>query len=226
MPALILFVSIDPEARHCAEAMLSDTGHLVAVSSSFVAARKLLHSITPDLLVADVSIKTGSGLRFAIRSRREQPDLPVIIAHPAPDAAMKADAQKHGASLVEAPLDSSEFRQLVLSLLSANRRMGVPPRRWRRKHVTDTLEVKAGDVPAQIVDMSYGGVRLAFHDRPNLPRVFDITVTSANITVRAHRVWTREAAGGQFWCGVELEQVAAPPWSDFVDLLWLGRATP
>lgn len=226
MPALILFVSVDPLARRRAEAILSDTGHLVAGSSSFVAASRLLHSITPDLLVADLSVKATTGLRFAIRSRREQPDLPVIIMHPAPDPVMQADARRHGASLVSAPVHSDEFRRLVETLLGASRRMGVPPRRWRRKHMTEGVQVKAGDVPAQIVDMSYGGVRLAFPDRPQLPSAFDITVTSANITVRAHRVWTRDADDGQFWCGVELEQVAAPPWSDFVDLLWLGRSTP
>src|SRR3989304_1914725 len=104
MPALIIFVSLDPAARRRAETVLSDTGHLVAPSSSFSAARKLLHSIPPDLLVADVSLKTAAGLRFAYRSRREQPDLPVIITHHAPDAAMEAEGRKHGAPLGAGPL--------------------------------------------------------------------------------------------------------------------------
>ena len=67
--ALIIVVNADPRNLRLTEAMLSEAGHLVAAVSSFVEAKHLMDSVTPDLLVADVRLEVFNGLQLAIRSR-------------------------------------------------------------------------------------------------------------------------------------------------------------
>jgi hypothetical protein len=84
--------------------------------------------------------------------------------------------------------------------------------------VAGTVRVNAADALAQIVDMSHGGVRLAFSQQADIPAVFDITLPQAGITVKAHRVWTgRSFTSDEQWCGAELEGTATSSWKNFVD---------
>ena len=89
-------------------------------------------------------------------------------------------------------------------------------RRWDRKQVGGTLHVKVAEEQARIVDMSYGGVRLAFSDEAHIPMRFEIELPSSGVPVKAHRVWTAPASADQFLCGVELDE-ATMHWRDFVN---------
>jgi hypothetical protein len=85
------------------------------------------------------------------------------------------------------------------------------------------MRVNAADALAHIVDMSHGGVRLAFSQQADIPAVFDITLPQVGITVKAHRVWTGVSVNEQL-CGAELEETATPSWRQFVDSLAAGPA--
>ena len=87
------------------------------------------------------------------------------------------------------------------------------------------VNVNAADALAQLIDLSHGGVRLAFSQRADIPPVFDITLPQVGITVKAHRVWTeRSFTSDELWCGAELEESATPSWRHFVDSLAAGPA--
>ena len=94
-------------------------------------------------------------------------------------------------------------------------------RRWRRKPVDGTIAAEAASVPARILDVSYGGVRVALSDVEHVPKQFDLKVVDTHIVVPAQRVWTRRLAGtDESWCGVEI--IRAPSsdlsdWQKFVD---------
>jgi DNA-binding response OmpR family regulator len=222
MPALILLVNVDRVARRQIEGLLSDEGYLVAPVSSFQQAKDLLASISPDLLVADVRLGAFNGLHLAARSQFYHPSLPVVITHATHDPVLERDATRLGATYMVNPLDNPAFLPLVKSVLEQHRRAQMMIRRWPRKRVALDVEAHAASVRARIVDMSYGGLRLEFEDRAeNLPAVFDLTLPTAGITLRAYRVWTghaRESAA--LWCGAEVADTgtsATSLWRELVD---------
>jgi FixJ family two-component response regulator len=225
MAALVILVNADPNVLWRTDALLSEDGHLVAAVSTFGEAKKLLESVTPDVLVADVRLDAYNGLQLAIRSRLDHPNLPVIITNEWPDAAFEAEAKRHGAIFVAAPLDNPDFLRIVRMAVAQSRRTQPAIRRWSRKQVAGTVNVNAADALAQIIDMSHGGVRLAFSHQTDIPPVFDITLPEAGITVKAHRVWTgRSFTSDELWCGAELEETATSSWKNFVDSLAGGPA--
>ena len=225
MAALVILVNADPNVLWRTDALLSEDGHLVAAVSSLGEARKLLDSVTPDVLVADIRLDAYNGLQLAIRSRLDHPNLPVIITNEWPDAAFEAEAKRHGAIFVAAPLDNPDFLGIVRAAVAQSRRTQPAIRRWSRKLVSGTVKVNAADALAQIIDMSHGGVRLAFSRQADIPPVFDITLPQVGITVKAHRVWTGHSfTTDEQWCGAELEETATPSWRNFVDSLAAGPA--
>ena len=225
MAPLVILVNADPDVLWRTDALLSGDGHLVAAVSSLAEAKKLLDSVTPDVLVADVRLGAFNGLQLAIRSRLDHPNLPVIITNEWPDATFEAEARRQGAIFVAAPLDNPDFLAIVRAAIAQGHRTQPAIRRWLRKQVAGTVRVNAADALAQIIDMSHGGVRLAFSQQADIPAMFDITLPQVGITVKAHRVWTgRSSTTDEQWCGAELEETATPSWRHFVDSLASGPA--
>lgn len=225
MAALVILVNADPDVLWRTDALLSEDGHLVAAVSTLAEAKKLLESVTPDVLIADIRLGGYNGLQLAIRSRLDHPNLPVIITNEWPDATFEAEARRQGAIFVAAPLDNPDFLRIVRTAIAQSRRTQPAIRRWLRKSVAGEMRVNAGDALAQIIDMSHGGVRLAFSQQTDIPAVFDITLPQAGITVKAHRVWTgRSFTTDEQWCGAELEETATASWRNFVDSLAGGPA--
>ena len=109
MRALVILVNADRRALRHTEALLSDAGHLVAPMWSFVEAKKVLDSVIPDLLVADIRLEAYNGLHLAIRSRHEHPDVPVIVTHAHGDPVIEAQAEQYGAQFVAAPLENPAY---------------------------------------------------------------------------------------------------------------------
>lgn len=220
MYSLILLVNADRAVLKRTEALLSAEGHLVVAVSSFQEAKRLLHSVSPDLLIAAVRLDAFNGLHLAVRSRLDYPNLPVIITHAEADPVFEYEAKRHGAAFIINPLENSDFLSGVQSALALHRREPTPARRWPRKQVSGGVEAQLEASQVRIFDMSYGGLRLALGDKRELPAVFDVTVPAAGLTVHARPVWTfRSPATDEFWCGAELVDngTAVAGWRDFVD---------
>jgi DNA-binding response OmpR family regulator len=190
----------------------------VAAQSSFAEARHLLESVMPDLLIADLRLEHYNGLQLAIRSHLDYPDLPVIITSDTPDRVAEAEAARYGASFVVAPLENRDFMAAVRTAIDERRRAQRPIRRWLRRPVAALVDVAAADTRATILDLSYGGVRLAFQHAESIPTTFDIALPTGNGTVTAHRVWMSDSgADDQICCGAELTEAAGDRWRQFVD---------
>jgi DNA-binding response OmpR family regulator len=218
MSALVILVNADPRALRLLEAELSEDGYLVAAIDSFVEARDLLESVTPDLLIADIRLERFNGLQLAIRSHFDHPDVPVIVTHVREDPVAEAEAKRYGVSFVAAPLGNPKFLACVRSLVDSRRQSQRPMRRWPRRSVPGVVEVDAAAGRAQLVDMSYGGVRLSFPHPREIPTTFDIMLPPLGVKVQANRVWIREDSD-QFSCGAEVVKDAEPDWRRFVDTL-------
>jgi DNA-binding response OmpR family regulator len=220
MSALIILVHADPRTLRHTEAVLSHQGFLVAALTSFAAAEHLLESVMPDLLIADLRLDAHSGLQLAISNYHNHPDVPAIITSATHDEVAEAVATQHGAAFVTAPLENRDFLPAVWTAIAERRRLQRPIRRWFRRPVPTGVEVVAAGTPATILDISYGGVRLALRHAGPIPTTFDITLPTGNATVNAHRVWTADSADGdQVCCGAELTEAAADAWRQVVDSL-------
>jgi DNA-binding NtrC family response regulator len=223
MAALVLLVDTDRTALRRTDALLTEVGYLVAPASSFKVATELLHSVHPDLLIAAIRLGAFNGLQLAARSRLDYPQLPVIITHATVDPVLASEAARQGAIFVPQPRENPDFLRLVASALEAHRHAQRTIRRWPRKRVARVVEARLATASAHILDMSYGGLRLAFRQEQDLPAEFDVTLPSAGITVKAHRIWTsRSAISDEFWVGVVVADAgssAAGQWRTFVDSL-------
>ena len=205
MSALIILVNAASRTLRHTEALLSERGHLVAALSSAAEADSLLDSVTPDLLVTDVSPGAPEELEIAIRSRIDHPDVPVIITSLTADAPIAAEARRHGAAFIEAPLHNPGFLTAVESAIERRRREQPPVRRWFRAAAPTAVEVLAGRASARLIDASYGGVRLAFRSPSEIPPTFELAIPPAGVALRAKRVWTAPADDGdQYWCGAAI----------------------
>jgi len=220
MRALIILVDANRRTLRRTEAMLSKEGYRVVASTSFERTKKLLESMTPDLLITGIRLGAHNGLQLAIRSHLDHPDVPIVVTHTSEDAVTEAEARRYGATFIAAPLSNPRFLPCVRAALLAQPDMQAPMRRWFRKPVSGVVEVNAADAPAQIVDMSYGGVRLAFSDPCEIPPTFEIALPAGGAIVNAHRVWTGHLeAEDRFCCGAEVVKTAQDNWRLFVDSL-------
>jgi len=221
MPALILLVSSDPSVRHRTDALLSEAGHLVAAADSLPQAKRLLDTVYPDLVVADVRLDAFNGLHIALRCRTDHPLLPVIITHGVADPILQGEAHRLGAAFIVKPLENPEFLPCVRSAIEEHRRRQQPIRRWPRKQVGMPLDAELAARPARICDVSYGGLRLAMGDEEQVPKVFDLRVPARGLTVRMRSVWTqRSPETDEMWCGAELIDGGAREtsgWRELVD---------
>jgi CheY-like chemotaxis protein len=218
MRALIILVDANRQALRRTKAMLSNEGYRVVALTSFVRAKKLLHSMTPDLLITGIRLGAHNGLQLAIISHLDHPGVPILVTHTSEDAVAEAEARRYGATFVAAPLSNPRFLPSVQAALRAQPDAQTPVRRWFRKPVSGVVEVNAADAPAQIVDMSYGGVRLAFSGPCDIPPSFEIALPSGGAVVNAHRVWTgHREAEDRFCCGAEVVETAQDNWRLFVD---------
>jgi DNA-binding response OmpR family regulator len=219
MSALIVLVNQDPRALRHLEGQLSDCGYLVAAVTSFRDARTLLESATPDLLVVDVRLDAYNGLHLAISTRLNHSDVPVIVTHAGPDPVAEADARRHGAAFLPAPLDNPAFLPAVRAAVARRQQRQRPLRRWSRRPVSQVVEVSVRETSAQILDVSYGGVRLAFSEPCEIPATFEVSVPAAGLTMHAQRVWTSDPAQESFLCGAVFINAPADRWHRFVDVL-------
>jgi hypothetical protein len=70
---------------------------------------------------------------------------------------------------------------------------------------------------AQILDVSYGGLKLSFSNPQELPTAFDVRVPAAGVTVTVRPVWTGPLSSDGFGCGAVIAGGAMDGWRTFVD---------
>lgn len=224
MPALILLVNRDKKGLREIEVLLSADGYLIAATSSLRRASTLLNSVIPDLLVANILLGDFvglQGLQLAVLSRRDHPNLPVIITHTSHDPELENRAKSLGMPFIVNPLENPEFRERVKAAVGERRPDHMMIRQWPRKRVI-AVEARVEAAPAQLVDVSYEGLRLELQDPGISPAtVFDVALPTAGVTIKTERVWRGHAPEmKEFWWGMKLvdtDPSIADRWRQFVD---------
>jgi DNA-binding response OmpR family regulator len=224
MAALILLVDANRTTLARTQALLSRRGHLVAPATDYGPAAELLRSISPDLLIVDLQHDTSQALALVNGSYADDPRRPVIVTDGSGDPSVESEARRLGATYLPRPCDEEAFVAHVAALIADHRWVRFPLRRWKRKRISNAVIVRAGSATAHVVDVSYGGLRLAFRDPlPEPPTTFAVTLAASQLSFDAHRVWSHDApTGAEVWCGIAFDDpdgAEATTWRAFVDSL-------
>ena len=223
MPALILMANADKKELLQIESVLAAAGCLVAGASSLRRAARLLSSVIPDLLIANARLRglaDVEGLELADLSRRDHPNLPVIITHRSHHPDLENEAKSRGMAFIVNPLENREFLGCVTASLGERRPHYAMVRQWPRKRVAVPAGVDAA--PARIIDVSYEGFRLQLENpSDSAAAVFEVALPGTGVQVKAKRVWrSRAFEAAEHWWGmtlVDLNPGLADRWRQFVD---------
>jgi DNA-binding response OmpR family regulator len=121
MPANVLVVEDDADAREMLTIVLGEQGFKVTGAEDGRAALELLETIRPDLIITDLQMPNldGLGLIKALRGRPETMDVPILIFSACRDE-MLSDAMRAGAdAAARKPLRLDPLVGLIKSLLTA-----------------------------------------------------------------------------------------------------------
>jgi DNA-binding response OmpR family regulator len=220
MPRKVLIVEDDDSNRTLLARLIRNEGYEVLTASTFQDGRRLLQMEHPDLLLTDVRLGEFNGLQLIVGVRERTP---TIVLTAFADAVIEAETRKAGATYLVKPVPTSRLMEAIRTTIEAafDRRL---QRRWTRKAVSGGLPVQVESEPARILDLSYGGLRLAVGPtRPiPLPPSFHVTLPTGSLAVRVDLVWQNITDEGDVECGVALasmSQETAVAWQDLVDAI-------
>ncbi len=107
--------------------------------------------------------------------------------------------------------------RLALAIEAAVQRRFGGMRRWARKPVTASMPAHVGDLPAHVLNVSYGGFCIEVDRVPTAPpSSFEITVPAAQPSLHAGTVWASRGRDEYWLCGAEIT-AAADTWRSLVD---------
>ena len=172
-----------------------------------------------DLLVADATFAVRDGL-LAV-SRQRNPSMPIIVIGNSSEANL-SDAVSVHAMYLGRPVERATLLCTVMMAIMEGR----PARRSERR-IANHFEAVVNDVPSQIIDASYHGLRVQMPAKglTALPPYFKVRVPLIGVAVSAQRIWTRSAPKQDtpvILCGAALsvnQPAIEQRWRGFVDML-------
>ena len=208
------------------EHSLEQVGFVVMGAGSFAQAKALLVSITPEVVIADIKLEAFNGLHLAALCAVWRPATPFIATHNVYDPVLEADARRLNASYVVKTPGREDLTRTAVELLQSHRQGHDAVRRSHRKLAPTSTVVQIDASAAEVIDVSYGGVRLKLQSasRPSderVPESFDIVFPDQAFSLRAARVWAaHDSQTGGWLCGADVSQSDSQHlqrWREFVD---------
>jgi DNA-binding response OmpR family regulator len=208
------------------EQALEKVGFVVMGAGSFAQAKSLLVSITPEVVIADIKLEAFNGLHLAALCAVWRPATPFIATHNAHDPVLEADARRLNASYVVKTPGREDLTRTAVELLQSNRQGHDAVRRSHRKLAPTSTVVQVDTSAAEVIDVSYGGVRLKLQSasRPpdeRVPDSFDIVFPDQAFSLRAARIWAaHDSQTGGWLCGADVSQsdsLQLQRWREYVD---------
>jgi len=210
---------VEPDAMLGAKVRdtLLSAGHGILVVTTFEDAVRALADGGIDLVITGLRLGAFNGLHLVIRSRVLHPDVPaLVIADPADRS---IDIDRLGVRFLPKPIDPLMLSSTVTELLAQR---GIPStslqRRWPRKHAN--LPAQISNAPLEVIDLSYGGLRLEGAVRPPGGEPVTVSFPTLGLSITGVARWTKPVNGGASWCGVEILEGGADTtaaWRGVVD---------
>ena len=145
--------------------------------------------------------------------------IPEIVVTGCPDSMLETDAQKMGAEYLVKPVSPATLLAVIRQKLERADRAFSPVRRWARRAVTTRMTAQIHNLPARILDVSYGGLRLEIDRalRTRLPHSLSVTLPTSNMAIDVNVVWQRPSGSSGWLCGAEVPEPNSPVWRQLVD---------
>ena len=217
----ILVVGDDVETLRGLRELLRSAGYRTAGAADFDTAVHLVQSTSFDLLIADIQLKADDHVRLIRMARAQQPGVAVVAVVGSANPAVEAELKHLGVTCILEPLDPQRLLAIVAENVAGPGRQ----RRWIRKRVTGGFRARIGGVPAKMLDMSYGGLRLEMSMPPEKepPPSIEVSLVSFGLSVNADVMWTsRLEPSGTWICGaalLETDPDTSRAWRGVVDTL-------
>jgi hypothetical protein len=140
---------------------------------------------------------------------------------------LEADAKRLNASYVVKTPNREELTRTAVELLNSHHHGHEAVRRSHRKLAPTPTVVQIAASNAEVVDVSYEGMRLKLQSaaaRPadgRVPESFDIVFPDQDFSLRAARIWAaHDSQTGGWLCGADVSQSDSHQlqrWREFVD---------
>ena len=219
LPYQILVIDDDENALAGLVELLRAAEYDVTGAGGYDQARQRLDSEPFDLMVTDVRLRGFNGLNLVKKCRAEHPDMAVIIISGYEEPLMELESHRYQALFLQKPIRPAEFLEHVAAALAGVRRQ----RRWPRKRVASGFRVTAAGMPAAVVDVGYGGLRLEVPVGTALPSPFDVELSGIGLQLQVQPVWSCPADNSSYTLyGAALaseESPAVDTWRAIVDRL-------
>ena len=177
---------------------------------------RALRAETPDLLISDIRVDGYNGLQLVVE---QAPPIHAIFVTGFPDPVLEADARSLGADFLLKPVVPRALLALVEQRLQAGDAEPKPIRRWKRTAVAGEIGALVAASRARIVDVSYGGLRIALDaaDAQTLPQSFSVRVPVSPAPLNVDLVWKQPQAEGLWLCGLAVAESHRPAWRQAIE---------
>lgn len=211
----VLVVQDEPVTLYHTVALLKQRDYVVFGAHDVETAGWILSRWCIDLLVVGVWVGPQSGLEFLAAARQQQSALAGLLIGRDGDHVLEKYAARCGATVLIRPFEPALFLMVVAERLASIRAR----QRWPRKSVPQEVPVSVDGSPARLMDVSYGGFRLALSNE-RLSSPMTVTFPAAGFEVKAHLVWSSLAQDGvTCLCGAAIGDEPPARWRQFVDLI-------
>jgi ActR/RegA family two-component response regulator len=218
MRGSVLLVEPDSEQALTLRDGLLEAGHAVQVAHTFQTAVQAMAAGGVGVIVTAVRLGAFNGLHLVIRKNAINPHIRCIVIGLPADRS--SDIDRLGVPFLTKPVAGPTIASAVSQELDLAAEM--PLRRWPRKPVH--LAAVVSDADIDIVDLSYGGLRLQGMRAPlRVGTELTVNVPSLGVSVTAVARWTKPLhEDGESWCGAEILDPTpgtANDWRGVVDSL-------
>ena len=214
----VLLVDDSAEFRDLYALMLEQTATVVTASRGEDAIT-IACSEHIDAIVLDVIMPGMDGWRTGERLKANPltAGIPIIMLTSWDGPDVPARAERAGAAAVL--IKPCRLERLINAIETAVQRRFGGQRRWTRKAIGVQLPVLVNDLPAHVINMSYGGLCVEVTRLPPAePSSIEITLPSRQISLHAEAVWATHGLDESWLCGAEIAR-ASDEWRGIVDAL-------
>ena len=224
-PFSIVVVVPDLKEQASLLTLLQRPGRDVTGLATFVEAMQFLATRSPDVLISNVGLHKFNGLDLIRHSMPDHPQMTAVLIDARYDPVLEADAKRCGVAYLAKPFAPEELLSIAGATTThplaiengaeAAKLLG-DLRRWPRKRVEHGLAATVAESVATIVDVSYGGFRLAL--RPSVQTLIPLGYGEFRMPVEAAAQTVLESTF----------QITLPEWllSLRADPIWTERDTP
>jgi CheY-like chemotaxis protein len=209
----VLLVDRDPHRRGAYSVALQAAEISVCTAGTLAEAKALLHAAPPSVLITQIRLAEYNGMHLAHWGRMRAPMLRSVVIGES-DPFLEREARAAGFLFLR-----HDDEQAVVQAAREALVRDVPRRCWNRKLLIPRIAAHIDQVPALIMDISYGGFRAQLQGafRVEGQPVMTLAIRSLGVEREAICQWVRAlpVASEIVLCGARVGEADTNPGSEW-----------